>query len=121
MTARQQVKRRIFISFDHDDRAQVNGFLGLRNLMDNFDFYNHKLDRRVQSTNEDYVKRVIREEYISPASVTVVLAGGSSTSLRVGLNGHFAIGSTFASFSDRSTVSLTPTPHGSTLAICGHF
>ena len=75
MIKRQAIKRRIFISFDHDDTAQVNGFLGLRNIIDNCDFYNHKLDRRIQSTNEDYVKRVIREEYITPASVTVVLIG----------------------------------------------
>jgi hypothetical protein len=42
-------KRRIFISFDHDDTLQVNGFLGLRQILDGFDFYNHKLDRRIQS------------------------------------------------------------------------
>ena len=39
-------KRRIFISFDHDDTQQVNGFLGLRNIMDNFEFYNQ--ERRVK-------------------------------------------------------------------------
>jgi len=68
-------KRRIFISFDHDDSAQVSGFLGLRQIIDGFDFYNHKLDRRIQSTDSDYVTRVIREEYIKPASVCVVLIG----------------------------------------------
>ena len=68
-------KRRIFISFDHDDTAQVNGFLGLRQIMDGLEFYNHKLDRRIMSTDANYVKRVIREEYIKPASVTVVLIG----------------------------------------------
>jgi hypothetical protein len=78
MITRKTLKRRIFISFDHDDTPQVNGFLGLRNIMDNFDFYNHKLDRRVQSTQDDYVKRVIREEYISPASVVVVLIGNNT-------------------------------------------
>lgn len=71
-------KRRIFISFDHDDTAQVNGFLGLREILDNFDFYNHKLDRRINSTNVEYVKRVIREDYIRPASVTVVLIGNKT-------------------------------------------
>jgi hypothetical protein len=78
MLNRQPLKRRIFISFDHEDTAQVNGFLGLRNIIDNFDFYNHKLDHRIQSTNDDYVKRVIREEYIKPASVTVVLIGNKT-------------------------------------------
>ncbi len=68
-------KRRIFISFDHDDTEKVNGFLGLRNVIDNLEFYNHKLDRRINSTDENYVKKVIREEYINPASVTVVLIG----------------------------------------------
>ena len=69
------VKRRIFISFDHDDTLQVSGFMGLRQILDNVDFYNHKLDRRILSRDETYVHRVIREEYIKPASVTVVLIG----------------------------------------------
>jgi len=68
-------KRRIFVSFDHDDTDKVNGFLGLRNIIDGFEFYNHKLDHRIKSTDTDYVCRVIREEYIRPASVTVVLIG----------------------------------------------
>ena len=71
-------KRRIFISFDHDDTYQVLGFMGLRYIVDNFDFYNHKLDRRINSTDSDYVCRVIREEYIKPASVTVVLIGNNT-------------------------------------------
>ena len=68
-------KRRIFISFDHADTAQVNGFLGLRNITDSFDFFNHKLDHRIQSRDAEYVRRVIREDYIRPASVTVVMIG----------------------------------------------
>ena len=71
-------KRRIFISFDHDDTTQVSGFMGLRQVLDGFDFYNHKLDRRIQSTDVDYVTRVIREDYIKAASVTVVLIGNRS-------------------------------------------
>jgi len=71
-------KRRIFISFDHDDTSKVNGFIGLRNIIDNFEFYNHKLDREVQSNNDDYVKYVIRERYIKPASVCVVLIGNNT-------------------------------------------
>ena len=68
-------KRRIFISFDHDDTLQVNGFLGLRHIINGLEFYNHKLDRRIMSIDVSYIKRVIREEYIRPASVTVVLIG----------------------------------------------
>lgn len=80
MFSRQPSKRRIFISFDHNDTAQVNGFLGLRNILDTFDFYNHKLDHRIKSTNDVYVQRVIKEEYIKPASVTVVLIGNKTAS-----------------------------------------
>jgi len=68
-------KRRIFISFDHDDTEQVNGFLGLRQVIDGFEFYNHKLDRRINSSDANYIARVISVEYIKPASVTVVLIG----------------------------------------------
>jgi hypothetical protein len=32
-------KRRIFISFDHDDTEKVNGFLGLRAIINGFEFY----------------------------------------------------------------------------------
>ena len=75
-------KRRIFISFDHEDAAQVNGFLGLRNILDNFEFYNHKLDRRIMSSDPEYVCRVIRDDYIRPASVTVVLIGNKTAQSR---------------------------------------
>jgi len=68
-------KRRVFISFDHDDTEKVNGFLGLSNIIDNLEFYNRKLDHGINSSDENYVKRVIREDYISPASVTIVLIG----------------------------------------------
>lgn len=68
-------KRRIFISFDHADTTQVSGFMGLRQILDGVDFYNHKLDRRIQSPDVSYVTRVIRDDYIKPASVTVVLIG----------------------------------------------
>ncbi|MBI3947106.1 MAG: TIR domain-containing protein [Armatimonadetes bacterium] len=70
--------RRVFISFDHDDTDQVSGFLGLRNIVENLEFFNHKLDHRINSKNDDYVKRVIREEYIHPASVCVVLIGNNT-------------------------------------------
>jgi len=71
--------RRIFISFNHSDTDKVNGFLGLRNIIDNFEFYNHKLDHRINSNDTNYICRVIREEYIKPASVTVVLIGNHTS------------------------------------------
>lgn len=75
-------KRRIFISFDHDDTEKVNGFLGLRNIIDNLDFFNHKLDHRINSNDENYVRKVIRVEYINPSSVTVVLIGNRTANSR---------------------------------------
>lgn len=72
------IKRRVFISFDHDDTAQVNGFLGLRNIMDDIEFYNHKLDHRVKSNDVNYVQKVIGEDFIEPASVCVVLIGNKT-------------------------------------------
>ena len=71
-------KRRVFISFDHDDTAQVNGFLGLRNIIDNLEFYNHKLDHEIQGQSDEYKRRKIRERYIRPASVTIVLIGNQT-------------------------------------------
>lgn len=71
-------KKRIFISFDHEDTNQVTGFLGLRNIIDNFDFYNHKLDKRINSNDGNYIGKVISEEYIKPASVTIVLIGNKT-------------------------------------------
>lgn len=71
-------KRRIFISYDHDDAQQVTGFMGLRNIIDDFDFYNHKLDHRINSNNGEYVARIIRDEYIRPASVSIVLIGNNT-------------------------------------------
>lgn len=71
-------KRRIFISFDHDDTQGVNGFIGCRECVEGLDFYNHKLDHRIKSNDVAYVTRVIREEYIRPASVTVVLIGNNT-------------------------------------------
>jgi len=68
-------KRRIFISFDHDDTDQVNGFLGLREIIDGCEFYNHKLDHRINSNDVNYVCSVLKNDYIGPASVTVVLIG----------------------------------------------
>jgi hypothetical protein len=63
-----------FISFDHDDYQQVNGFIGLKNLDNNFDFVNRKLDYIVEGTDES-ITNVIRENYIKKSVVTVVMIG----------------------------------------------
>ena len=71
-------KRRIFISFVHEDTQAVNGFIGCREYVDSFDFYNHKLDHRIRSSDPNYIAQVIRDEYIKPASVAVVLIGNTT-------------------------------------------
>lgn len=67
--------RRIFISHQHDDRMQAKGFdLQGRNPKINFDFIGRHLLDPVNSENEGYIKRKIREQ-ISGTSVTVVVIG----------------------------------------------
>lgn len=68
-------KRKVFVSYDHDDTEQVNGFLGLRYLDLGVDFINHKLDHTIGGQSDEYKRRIIREQHIRPASVTVVLIG----------------------------------------------
>ena len=68
-------KKRVFLSFAAEDKAQVQG---LRLLKDNpnfeLDFYDESVQIAVDSSNVDYVKRVIREK-IKRCSVTVCLVG----------------------------------------------
>lgn len=68
-------KKRVFISFDHDDRKQIDG-LRLLNRTDAYEieFYDESLQTAVDSENETYVRRVIRDK-INRASVTVCLIG----------------------------------------------
>ncbi len=68
-------KRKVFVSFDHDDADQVNGFHGLRNFDLGFDFIKHTLDRQILGQSDEYKRRVIREQHIRFASVTVILIG----------------------------------------------
>ena len=69
------VKKRVFLSFVEEDRMQVQG---LRLLKDNPDyaleFYDESVRVAVDSSDADYVKRVIREK-IRRCSVTVCLIG----------------------------------------------
>lgn len=68
-------KKRVFLSFAAEDRAQVNG---LRLLKDNpnfeLEFYDESVQVAIDSSDADYVKRVIREK-IRRCSVTVCLIG----------------------------------------------
>ncbi len=67
--------RRIFISYQHDDQMQAKGF-NLQGSNPNvpFEFVGRHLLDPVNSENEEYIKRKIREQ-ISGTSVTVVVIG----------------------------------------------
>lgn len=65
--------KRVFLSFRYEDRQQVDG-LRLLAANPNFDleFYDESVRVAIDSTNADYVKRVIREK-INRASITLCL------------------------------------------------
>lgn len=67
--------RRIFISYQHDDQLTAKAFnLQGKNPNITFEFVGRHLLDPVDSENEDYIKRKIREQ-ISGTSVTVVIIG----------------------------------------------
>lgn len=67
--------RRIFISFQHDDRMRAKGFNLLRwNPNVDVEFVGRHLLDPVDSTNEDYIRQCVREQ-LKGTSVTVVLIG----------------------------------------------
>ncbi len=67
--------RRVFISFQHNDREQARGFALLQwNRSVDFTFVGRHLLTPVNSENESYIKRRVREE-MDGTSVTVVLIG----------------------------------------------
>lgn len=72
--ATQVQRHSIFISFKHEDTQQVNGFIGMTNFDNDFDFINRKLDYMIQGTSET-IANTIRENYIKKSVVTVVLLG----------------------------------------------
>lgn len=66
-----------FVSFDHDDYQQVNGFIGLKNFDNNFNFVNRKLDYMIQGTDAS-IASTIRENYLKQSVVTVVMVGSDT-------------------------------------------
>ena len=73
------VKRKVFVSYHHrgdqryyDTFAQTFG--GIYDVVED-----HSLDREVDSDNVDYVMRVIRQEYITGSSCTIVLCGAQTS------------------------------------------
>lgn len=70
-----EVKRRIFISFQHEDRLKAKGFNLLRwNKNVDVEFIGRHLLDPVDSTNERYIKDKIKEQLYG-TSVTVILIG----------------------------------------------
>ncbi len=69
------VKRKIFISYHHDnDQAYYNEFA--RFFSDQYDVVqDNSVDRIIDSDDTEYVMRRIRENYISGTSCTIVLCG----------------------------------------------
>lgn len=71
-------KRRLFLSFHAEDRAQVQGFrLMSRNPNLALDFYDGSLTAAIDSEQSPYVKRLIKEK-IQAASVAVCLIGNGT-------------------------------------------
>lgn len=67
--------RRIFISYQHEDQMSAKAFnLQGKNPKIKFDFIGRHLLDPVNSENEGYIKRKIREQ-ITGSSVTVVVIG----------------------------------------------
>ena len=68
-------KRRVFISYQHQDQMKAKGFNLMRyNENLDLDFVGRHLLDPVNSTNADYISRMIREQ-ITGSSATVVLIG----------------------------------------------
>ena len=69
------MRRRIFLSFQHEDRQQASGFNLLQwNPNVDFDFVERHLLSPADSTDQDYIRSRIREE-LNGTSVTIVLVG----------------------------------------------
>lgn len=67
-------KRRVFISYHHQDQAWVDSFRS--NFAGNLEvFTDCSLDQAIDSTNLPYINRTIREDYITGTSITIVVCG----------------------------------------------
>lgn len=79
MTLRNETRRKCFISYHHDDEAEVLKFI------EEFDHDQDVLIARgigahmsgdiINSSNDDYIKSKIRERYLRDTTVTIVLVG----------------------------------------------
>jgi hypothetical protein len=71
----QAVKRKVFVSYHHGgDQAYYDAFVHAFDRT--YDIVaDNSLDRAIDSDNVDYVRRRIRENYITGSSCTIVLVG----------------------------------------------
>lgn len=70
-------KRRVFVSYHHQDQVAVDAFRSL--FGDSYDvFSDASLDRLIDSTDTGYVSRTISEDYITGTSITIVLCGNDT-------------------------------------------
>lgn len=70
-----QTKKRVFLSFDYDDVAQVNGLRGvIQNPNHDLEAYDESVREPIESKNAGRIKSVIGEK-IKRSSVTVCLIG----------------------------------------------
>ena len=73
-----QPKKRVFLSFDYDDLAQVNGLRGLiQNPNHELEAYDESVRKAIESKNKAYIKQVIGEK-IRRSSVTVCLISATT-------------------------------------------
>ncbi|WP_439578545.1 TIR domain-containing protein [Elioraea sp.] len=69
------VKHKIFVSYHHGNDQSWYDILS-RTFDDQYDIISdNSLDRRIDSTDAEYVMRRIREKYITGSSCTIVLIG----------------------------------------------
>ncbi len=70
-------KRRVFISYHHQDQAWVDLFR--TTFSSTYDlFADHSLDQAIDSDNLAYVYRAISENYITGSSITIVICGADT-------------------------------------------
>lgn len=68
-------KPKIFVSYHHDNDQQWYDLFSQKFSNVYEVFTDNSLDRRIDSDDSDYVKRVIREKNITGSSITIVLCG----------------------------------------------
>ena len=72
-------KRKIFVSYHHENDQDYYDKLSTLLEKDYVPIYDNSLDRNVESDNSDYVIQRIRDNYIKGTSCTIVLCGSESS------------------------------------------